>query len=34
MEATFMFMSLFGPNLGHSQIPGMNKGEQGMKNQF
>ena len=36
MEATLMFISLFGPNLGYSQNTRdeQGKGEQGGKNQF
>ena len=33
MEATLMFISLFGPNLA-AKLPGMTKGEQGVKNPF
>ena len=34
MEATLMFIGLFGPNLGYSKIPKMSKDEQGVNNQF
>ena len=34
MEATLMFISLFALILAKAKIPGMSKGEQGVKNPF